>query len=174
MLKVLIEFLKKTLKQPEVQKVAKNWFILLLGKSAKTLKDHRSKPENRHHRKNRFLKYNQDILLNLANYDYIQLKEMTCEIKSFLRQIKTENMNNFLENKRTKKWNDILIQLEDYIDNRSYSEFLNLHRATIDKSTFFGNKISQEFKNLTTLEERISYLKQYIKVINFDIAKEFK
>lgn len=133
-----------------------------------------SAPKNLHHRKNRFIKYTQEILPNLATYNYLDLKEMIGEVKMFLRQIKKEDMNSVLKTKRTKKWNNILVQLEDYKDNHAYMEFLKLHRSTSPISTFFEDEIVKEFKKLQTSDARVKYIKQYIKVIDFDVHIDFK
>ena len=53
-------------------------------------------------------------------------------------------------------------------------EFLKLHRSTSPISTFFEDEIVKEFKKLQTSDARVKYIKQYIKVIDFDVHVDFK
>ena len=121
-----------------------------------------------HFRKRRYNEYKKDILVNLPNYDRLQLVNYINEIESFIAQIENEAKDEIalkkpLHFKRRDDWKKVLLQIEDKMKIMDYQEYLNLFNSPIYISDYFKgyDRKLNAYKNLID-EDSIKKIHEFV------------
>lgn len=125
--------------------------ISTIGSGLKNRKNSDQYKEKLHYRKLRYSEYKIKILRELENKNKSVLFDYKLEVEQFIQQINNEESSELvvkkpLHSKRLKKWNAILIQIEDKISARDYHEYLMIYNNPDHQSTYFEGYEAQIFK----------------------------
>ncbi|MGM0840254.1 MAG: hypothetical protein ACQEWE_05985 [Bacillota bacterium] len=136
-----------------------------------------------HYRKNRYIKYKNEILPELDKKKRHELFQAKLEVEQFIQQIKNEENKELvvkkpLHSKRINNWNEVLIQIKDKIETRDYQEYLMVYNSTDYHSAYFegfeGHLV--KFKNLldaSNIDEIYNYLLATTKRKREEIERDF-
>jgi hypothetical protein len=181
---------------PKVGKFVKdNWkeisqgaaLVGTLGKKVNDFRENKKEPKQYdakiHYRKNRYIKYINEILPELENKKRHELFQARIEVEQFIQQIKNEENKELvvkkpLHSKRIKDWNEILIQINDKIKTKDYQEYLMIYNTTNYHSVYFVGFEGQvgKFKNLidsSNIDEIYNFLFETTKRSKEEVRRDF-
>lgn len=103
----------------------------------------------------RFKVYNSEILPNLHHFHRSELIGYKLEAQSILTQISADKKKDakpkvVLHNKNSKKWEQILSQIEGKLNAKDYEEYLRLYHNPESESVYFKDH-EQNMKNFKKL-----------------------
>lgn len=121
-----------------------------------------------HFRKQRYIEYNQKILMNLEHCQRTDLLKYKMEVNQFIEQIDLEAAKEPktkmpLHNKRRKNWESLLVQIDAKIKSKDYQEYLKIYHNNEITSTYFegfeGNvKTFKQLIDKKDFEEIVTFL----------------
>lgn len=175
--------------------VKENWkeipsVVAVVGTASKKLNAFKGNKEDTkqydakmHYRKNRYIKYKNEILPELDKKKRHELFQAKLEVEQFIQQIKNEENKELavkkpLHSKRINNWNEVLIQIKDKIETRDYQEYLMVFNSSDYQSAYFegfeGHIV--KFKNLldtSNIDEVYNYLMATTKRKREEIERDF-
>jgi len=187
--KPVLDLLKKTA-PPAAKFLKENWgSVAALAPSAiqEINKLHTNNKEKNkikmHHRKNQHNRYKKELLPRLNIMKRKELISAKLEIEQYIQQINNESQNeskvkNVVHSKRSKNWNEILIQVIDKMKSRDYEEYLLIFNNPSYKSIYFEDYdfIIDHFKNListSNIEELSNFITSHTGKNNNEVQKDF-
>ena len=84
-----------------------------------------------------FQMYNDEILPSLSTSQRSELIGYKLDIKKILEQISADKKKAALPNKKSKKWEQLLLQIEGKLHAKDYEEYLKLYHNPESESTYF-------------------------------------
>ncbi|WP_342527207.1 hypothetical protein MKY84_01180 [Chryseomicrobium sp. FSL W7-1435] len=113
-----------------------------------------------HYRKDRYIKFQNEILPNINNHNFEELDQLITEVESFIEQLENEAIliNKPLINKRKSNWTSISTQLKNKRDNNLYYELKRLNNEVDYTSNFMPESLQLYFSKIESLEERKEFV----------------
>ncbi|WP_392455307.1 hypothetical protein ACF3OH_00450 [Chryseomicrobium aureum] len=113
-----------------------------------------------HYRKDRYIKFQNEILPNINNHNFEELDELITEVDSFIEQLENEAkiIKKPIINKRKTNWISIGTQLKTKRDNNLYYELKRLNNEANYTSNFMPESLQSYFRKIESLEERKEFV----------------
>lgn len=136
-----------------------------------------------HHRKKQYDRYKKEMLPQLHLMKRKELMSAKLEIEQYIQQINNESRKEFkakkiVHSKRSKNWNEILIQVIDKIKSRDYEEYSLIFYSPSYKSIYFEDydSIIDNYKNLiaeSRTEELYTFITSHTGKTDSEVRKDF-
>ncbi|WP_271853370.1 hypothetical protein [Planococcus maritimus] len=125
-----------------------------------------------------FQMYNDEILPSLSTSQRSELIGYKLDIKKILEQISADKKRAALPNKKSKKWEQLLLQIEGKLHAKDYEEYLKLYHNPESESTYFQGyeQNTAIFKKLLAENESDKireFLSNQTKMDTEDINRDF-
>lgn len=175
---IIIKDPEKTIVVVEKVAAASTKFVSKVNDYKEKRNGEQSSKRKIHYRKLKHSDYHKDILPKLDSFNHIQLIGYKQEVENFINQIKNAQENEIiiskpLHLKRIKSWNEILIQIEDKIKSKNYSELLKMHNDNGHNSNYFGSKIKDYLSEIEQKDDLYQFIIDYTSRDINEIKKDF-
>ncbi|ANU18352.1 hypothetical protein BBI11_15495 [Planococcus maritimus] len=122
--------------------------------------------------------YNDEILPSLSTSQRSELIGYKLDLKKILEQVSVDKKKVALPNKKSKKWEQVLSQIEGKLNAKDYEEYLKLYHNPESESTYFQGyeQNTATFKKLLAENDSDKirvYLSKQTNMSSEDITRDF-